>query len=303
MVTVQKDLVMEFGDHSDGAIEFVGLVDGGYIETGYFYGDIKPKNIIVASTQVGCPSKCNFCELGTRPFVRNLSSEEIHDQVHLMLDQARLYGHDVEQVKHKISWAKSGDPLFNSEYVVALEQIADMKFSHKVSTVFPGGKRIQERFKAVADFAASYVSPVQIQVSLISTSEEYRNKAAGIKVASFKDIRNAADYWLRVNPAGRKINLSLILDEHTPVDVKTTLDNFPPELFRFRFRNYVPTKNGSEHGLEKVTKSTYETIFQQFRDKGYDVGTWATPTPIEQKFGLASNVMLRRYDQMVDGKF
>ncbi len=298
---VKTDFHIEFGDFTDGAIELVCSAPGGLFEVGYFYGDIKPKNIIVASTQIGCPSKCKFCELGDKEFIRDLKTPEIKDQIMLMLQAAQRQGHQLNQVKHKISWSKSGDPLFNKHFVKSLEDLSHLEFSHKFSTVFPYGLAIQERFKRIADFAGQYSEPVQLQISLISTSEEYRERTAGIKVASFADIRQSAEYWIERNP-NRKINLSLILDEDNPAEVTNVAQNFPPEIFRFRFRNYVSTENGRTNGLTTITEEKFARILEEFKQKGYDVGTWATPTPIEQKFGLAANVALRRYEQIVQGK-
>ena len=298
---VTKDLVMEFGDKHDGAIEFAGLVNNGVIEVGYFYGDIKPKNIIVISSQVGCPAKCSFCELGSEKFTRSLSPQEMFEQVVLMLQTADRYGINVNDIGHKVSFAKSGDPLFNKHIVEGLERIAELQFSFKVSTVFPQNKI--EQFTQITQFAAQYGSSIQIQVSLISTSEEYRAKTVGIPVASFREIRAAAEYWQENNPRGRKINLSLILTDDVPCDVNEVSEIFPPDLFRFRFRNYVPTENGANHGLVTITSTRFTDVKESFRQKGYEVGDWATPTPIEQRFGLASNVTRSRYLKMISGKF
>src|SRR3989344_5851526 len=98
---IRKDLIMEFGDGHDGAIEFAGLVQGGIIEVVYFYGDIKPKNILVLSSQIGCPAQCSFCELGKERFVRNLTADEIYEQAIIILRQAVRYGIDIDAIKHK----------------------------------------------------------------------------------------------------------------------------------------------------------------------------------------------------------
>jgi len=298
--SIEKDLVLEFGDLSDGAIEFVANAANGRFETGYFYGDTKPKNIIVASSQIGCPSRCNFCELGDKPYVRNLNENEMTDQIALMLQIAARHGHDIDSANHKINWAKSGDALFNDQFVSALEDLAHFGFTHKLSRVFPAGSSVNERFRKIADFASEYGEPFQVQVSLISTSEEYRSKAAGVKVSPFDEIRKAADYWVNKNPNGRKINLSLIIDDGNPIDVKKVAEKFPKDLFRFRFRNYVPTDNGKRHGLVESTQEKFEEVYGAFQDRGYEVGTWATPTPTEMKFGLASNVTLHKYLKFIE---
>ncbi|MBU1974839.1 MAG: radical SAM protein [Nanoarchaeota archaeon] len=299
--TVRKDLVWQFGDSSDGVIEFAGIVDKGYIEVGYLYGDAKPKNIIVISTQVGCPSKCHFCDLGSQPFVRNLYPQEMYDQVALMLQQAMKYGIDVPKSKHKINYAKSGEPLFNPHFVEGLETLSELDFTYKIATIFPSGQQPMARFQNLARFASNYTAPTQIQISLISTSEEYRQNSIGTPLASFKELRKAADYWKTQNPNGRKINLSLIMTEDVSVNIDEISDIFPSELFRFRFRNYVETEHGLSQGLETITQNRFDVLAKQFQDRGYEVGTWATPSPVEQRFGLASNVSLRRYQKIING--
>ncbi len=201
--TVTKDAVMQFGDHHDGTIQIPGLVTNGVIEISYFYGDNKPKNIIVISSQVGCPAKCSFCELGNEKFTRNLTSLELYDQVLLMLQQADQYQIDIDAAKHKVTIANTGEPLFNRDLVHGLERIAeDLEPSFKISTIVPSGGT--KNFYDLALFASTYQQPVQVQISLISTSETYRSKAAGIKVASFNEIKQAADFWREKNPRGEK---------------------------------------------------------------------------------------------------
>jgi len=298
---MKKDLVMEFGDKHDGAIEFAGIVEGGAIEVGYFYGDIKPKNILVLSSQVGCPARCAFCELGSETFVRNLHADEIYEQAVVMLQQAKRYGIDIDGIGHKVNMAKSGEPLFNRDLIAGMEKLSGLGCSFKISTVFPVSG--MKNFAAVTDFAASYHLPVQIQISLISTSEEERRKMAGIRVASFDEIKQAGDYWRSHNPRGRKINLSLMLTEEMACDAAVMHPIFHPDNFRFRFRNYVPTEHGKARGLETISEKKYRAVYDSFSAEGYEVGTWATPTPIEQRFNLASNVTRSRYLRMIQGNF
>ncbi|MBI4148198.1 radical SAM protein [Candidatus Woesearchaeota archaeon] len=295
-LSVKTDYISAFGNQHDGVIEIVGIVPGGVIEVGYFYGDAKPKNIVDISTQVGCPMSCSFCELGSERFVRNLTAQEIADQVTLMLDIAQKHGIDTARVPHKVTIAKTGEPLLNPHVREGLERIATLSQSFKISTVYP--HNCHERLKEIADFASHYQRTVQLQISLISTSEEYRRKTAGKGVAGFEEIRAGAHYWREKNPTGRKINLSLILTEDVPCDVRSVRHIFPPELFRFRFRNYVPTTNGTSAGLHTLPQQKFEQILEEFRTVGYDVNEAATPTPTELKFGLAANVTRRRYLEM-----
>lgn len=285
--------VMVYGDRSDGTIQFKPIALRGQVETSYFYGKSKPKNIIVISSQVGCPERCKFCYLGDETFKGDLSSEEMYGQVLLMLKLALNNGFDIDTINHKVTVANSGEPLLNKNLVEGLEKIAELGFSFKVSTIFPAKEKARNNFEAVANFAANYGPPVQLQISLISTSEDYRAEMG--RVATFNEIRDAADYWFGLNPlesGGRKINLSLILSQNTPAEVGDVLKIFPPDLFRFRFRDYVETTVGKKHGLMTIDEKRMIAIKQQFRDEGYDVFDHATPTPVERKHGLVANKTL-----------
>lgn len=299
ITTITNDLVFEFGDEKDGAIEFAGLLNGGVIEVGYFYGETKPKNILVLSTQVGCPSRCQFCELGNEQFTRDLTAQEIYEQAVLILKIAMRYGIDIDSIKHKVNFAKSGEPLFNDMLVKSMELLGRHQFSFKISTVFPHGAKAKKILAKAADFAVNYPEVVQLQISLISTSEEHRHKSAGIKVASFCEIKQEAEKWFTKLPNRRKWNISLMMTNDMPFDINVIKEFFNTELFRFRLRMYVPTKNGENYGLITAAKDRYEAIKYSLRSCGYDVGDWALPTPIEQRFGLASNVTRRRYLNMI----
>lgn len=295
-LTIRAGRVFSFGDKEDGVVGVAGLThDGHPIETSYFFGTNKPKSIIVVSSQAGCPMSCSFCELGQEKFVRSLTAQEIHDQAVLLLAEVRKRGVDITTTPHKITVANTGEPMLNPHLVSGLESMKQLCVSFKVSTVFPNTKVADRMVANLADFAAQSGRIVQLQISLISTSEEYRKKTSGAKVVGFQKIRQAGEMWHAKNPTGRKVNLSLIITGETPCDAGEIAHIFSPELFRFRFREYVPTENGDQHGLNKVLPTRLAEIKKGFEDRGYEVFDWASPTPIEWKFGLAGNVIRKMY--------
>lgn len=298
-LAVRKDLSTFFGGDDDGVIGIPALTaDGNVIETSYFFGKTRPKHIVVVSSQVSCPLRCSFCELGPEKFVRSLTKEEISDQAHLMLGEARMRGLDVDRLPHKITVANSGEPLLNPQLVDGLELLSGLGSSFKVSTVLPAAKNAHDTLARLAAFAARLGRPVQLQISLISTSEERRSRASGGRVADFHAIRKAGETWRSADPTGRKVNLSLMLTSDMPCKAKDVVGIFPPELFRFRFREYVPTRHGTASGLGIVTTASLAAIKRDFAEHGYEVGDWASPSPIERKFGLAANVIRRMYLDM-----
>lgn len=302
-LAIHTDLVLHFGNPSDGVIGIPGITgDGLVVEVSYFFGEKRPKNIIVVSSQAGCPMRCEFCELGSERFARNLTAEEIRDQALLMLHHAKAQGYDVADTPHKVTVANSGEPLLNPEVVEGLEMLSDLPVSFKVSTVLPASRAAFDTLTRLAEFSAQSVMPVQLQISMISTSEAARQKTSRSRVADFQKIREAGELWRYKDPTGRKVNLSLLLTNDAPCDVEGIATLFPPELFRFRFREYVPTRHGSEHQLNVIASSRLGIIKSAFAEKGYEVGDWASPSPTEWKFGLAANTIRRMYLDMVHPK-
>ncbi len=299
--SLTKDLVFSYGDFHDGVIEIPAITaSGDVIEVGYYYGDAKKKNIIGVSTQKGCACKCAFCELGGEKFRGDLSVKEIYGQVVMMLKEAEKQGIDIGSIKHKVSLAKTGEPLLNSNLRPALEKIGvDFGFSFKVSSVLPDSQNVRDEFLEVADFAAQYDESVQIQISIISTSEEFRRKMAGINLIKMDGIRKLAERYYALNSDGRKINLSLILSDDTPCDVNDVEAVLPPDLFRFRFRPAIETQHGRQNSLRRIDPDKMELTKRQFEDYGYSVDDAATPTEIELKFGLVANVTRKRYLDMI----
>jgi len=73
------------------------------------------------SSQVGCSFACRFCATGKLGFIRNLSFEEIFDQVSVITKQAREhYNHPITN----IVFMGMGEPLLNYENLLkAIERI------------------------------------------------------------------------------------------------------------------------------------------------------------------------------------
>ncbi|MBU6474970.1 MAG: 23S rRNA (adenine(2503)-C(2))-methyltransferase RlmN [Alphaproteobacteria bacterium] len=106
---------------SDGTIKWLlKLSDGQMVETVYIPEE--KRGTLCVSSQVGCTLTCKFCHTGTQPLVRNLSAEEILQQI--------LHARDVlgewPQAGEKQSGAREvtnivmmgmGEPLYNYENV------------------------------------------------------------------------------------------------------------------------------------------------------------------------------------------
>jgi hypothetical protein len=295
-LSVRAADVYDHGIPSDRVIGLPVLTqDGHIVEASLFTGIMRPKHILVISSQIGCLSRCVFCELGQSKPVRNLTPEEMRDQVTLLANEAHERHIPVLLEPTKITIANSGEPLHNPELIKALKLLAQFGTSFKISTIFPRGRHARNQFEKLARFASTHKHPVQLQISLISTDESFRKIAAGIQLATFDEILSAGMLWKTANPNGRRVNLSLIMTEQTPCDPDVIAQWFPPELFRIRLRSYVPTERGRHKKLAPKTQNATDQIKARLRTLGYNNLDWAMPSPTEKRYALASNTFLRRF--------
>jgi 23S rRNA (adenine2503-C2)-methyltransferase len=89
--------------------------DGHLIESVILRSLRLEKNSLCVSSQVGCTEKCHFCATGSLPFKRNLSKDEILDQVMIM---RRILHAEGRQLTHVV-FMGMGEPLRNLEAVSA----------------------------------------------------------------------------------------------------------------------------------------------------------------------------------------
>lgn len=90
----------------------------------------KDSIIISIVTQVGCQGKCKFCKSGKKPFIRNLTADEMIGQVFHTLSGYHCSGIFEPESEQKIEvyFACEGDALFNFKNVAeAINRLAAIK--------------------------------------------------------------------------------------------------------------------------------------------------------------------------------
>jgi 23S rRNA (adenine2503-C2)-methyltransferase len=100
---------------TDGTIKFAFELEGGHIVEGVLIPSPTEERMTACiSSQVGCSLSCSFCATGTMDLARNVSFEEIYDQVTLIEETAlREYGRELTN----IVFMGMGEPLLNYKNV------------------------------------------------------------------------------------------------------------------------------------------------------------------------------------------
>jgi len=162
------------------------------------------RNTVCVSSQVGCAMNCSFCATGKLGFKRNLTAEEIVDQV---LYFARLLKAKKEKVAN-IVYMGMGEPFNNYENVIESIKIFNNKDGFNLGTrhisistcgIVPGIEKLTEEN-----------NQVNLAVSLHAPDDETRKKIMPVnKAYSLDKLMLAIDRY--VKKSKRKVMFEYIL--------------------------------------------------------------------------------------------
>jgi len=150
--------------------------------------------MIGVSTMSGCPVRCKFCATGQMKGYRNLTVEEIVEQVEFVIDSNPDFNPNKAK-EFKINYTRMGEPFLNIENVKKAIEIISEKYPnthHYISTI------------GIKDADYSWVKDnITLQISLHSLDDEHRN-------------------WLI--PFKRKVSVEELGEIRTESKLKTTLN-------------------------------------------------------------------------------
>jgi len=205
----------------------------------------KTHRSLCISSQSGCAFACSFCATGAIGFNRQLTADELADQVLYFLRS----GEDIQSV----SFMGMGEPLGNPKLFDAIDILTDSDMvgmsrrRMNVSTIgiLPGIVKLTEKYPQV-----------NLAFSLHSPFTEERNKLVPLnKMYPFQEIFPLLDD--RIRKTGRRIWVAYLLlkdvndsTEHAEALAKLIQDR-PVEtkyLYHVNLLPYNTTEQGSEEG-------------------------------------------------------
>jgi 23S rRNA (adenine2503-C2)-methyltransferase len=152
--------------------------------------DVGKAGALCVSSQVGCTLTCTFCHTGTQKLVRNLSADEIVNQVMIARDALEEWPTSNEDRRlTNIVFMGMGEPLYNLDNVAeAIDTIADgdgISISRRRITVSTAGvaPKIPELGKRTGAMLA---------ISLHATNDDLRNELVPLnKKYNLKELFDA----------------------------------------------------------------------------------------------------------------
>lgn len=197
----------------------------------------KKRNSICVSSQVGCPLGCKFCATGRMGFKRNLTTDEI-------IDQVLLFGRLLKKMGGKITnivFMGMGEPFLNYDNVLSAIKILNDKNKFNL-----GSRRISVSTAglppAIKRFADEDIE-TNLAVSLHAPNDKMRtslmpiNQSYPIKLV----LESVNDY---IKKTGRKVMFEYILlkgvnDRPRDAEELSRLMNHP--LYHLNLIPYNPT--------------------------------------------------------------
>ncbi len=235
----------------DGTIKSLfKMADGALIETVLIPN--KEFRTVCVSSQVGCAMACSFCATGTLGLTRNLSADEIADQV--------LYYKQTAKVTNVV-YMGMGEPLLNLENVLPsvdilndLMGIGARKISISTCGIIPGIRKLMD-----------YPKQINLAISIHSPDTELRTKLMpvnkGFPLA--KLLETCAEY---VKKTKRKLMFEYVMlsgvndsDEHARAiarllkPLKLVILNLIP--FHQTFLQFGTASKNRIHEFQKIVDS------------------------------------------------
>jgi len=183
------DKVERFDDHAERVTKFVFTKADAVVETVlYRYPTYDERTVICHSVMSGCPMGCRFCGTGDY-FIRNLSADEIFEQVQYALDQTGVNPNDMKRLQ--LMSMSMGEPALNKNLEAAYDMM-HANWPNAALLISSSGPDVS--YDWIIEMAKR-IPTVGLQFSVHESSDEARNKLIPFKKKL--NLQQIADIGLR----------------------------------------------------------------------------------------------------------
>lgn len=239
----------------------------------YKYNDFYERCVICCSVMSGCPVGCTFCGTGAK-FVRNLSCEEILEQIEIVLKSNDLIKDINEKCKKfQIMFMSMVEPMLNWDEVEKAIKKLHIKFSNAQLLLSTIGCDNDEVFSRIIKLSKE-IDKVGLQFSIHKSNDSTRNLLIPFKKKmDLQKIRDAGIVWWK--ETGRHPYLNYCVDgtNNTENNFKELTVLFSPIVFHFTF-SVVCSKDKNMKDIAFRNLKIIEDFQRKFLEKGYNVRTF-----------------------------
>lgn len=167
------DNIKRIDDENENVAKFVYTRSDAVAESVlYRYPTYEERTVICCSTQSGCPIGCRFCGAGDY-FVRNLTTEEIVDQVDYSIKESGVLAEDMKKLQ--IMFMSMGEPMLNLKNLIPALHILYGKYPHAALLISTSGPDIGHEEWTRFHVLSQEIPTIGLQFSVHESTDEARN--------------------------------------------------------------------------------------------------------------------------------
>lgn len=218
------------------------------------------------TTQVGCPVGCTFCYSGKNGFKRNLTKEEMMEQVRIAIRYS-MGSFSYERMFLNISFTGMGEPLLNSDNVFETIQEIQNNSDAEISLTTTGmSEKLQILFftrrKIALDISLHSVDSIKRQTLIPMESKQPIEETIRFVLKYIKKFKTVTfDYLLLKGVNDSKEDLELLINllketkvhlelkKYNKTDVTDGFDSAEDEVFKYFVDEFI--KNGISVSVEE----------------------------------------------------
>ena len=239
----------------------------------YKYPEYKDRTVICCSTQSGCPVGCRFCGTGEF-FIRNLTADEIFDQVRTCMDTAYHESGTMwmDMDKIQIMFMSMGEPMLNWQEVETAIRLIHASYPHAkllISTIGPkvvsGGKSVWDQFMLLA----AEIPEIGLQFSIHEAVEAKRNSL--IPYTHKLDLEGISKMGkMFLTTTGRRpfFNYCVHPDNNTNIEADLLLGILPPDIWECTLSVICEADEGVAAANQRQ-RELVEDFMQLMLQRGY----------------------------------
>ena len=234
----------------------------------YKYEDFYKRTVICCSTMSGCPVGCRFCGTGNK-FVRNLTSEEIIEQIATVLKDKNIEDVNSKGERFQIMFMSMGEPLLNWNSVETAVRRLHTDYPNAellLSTIAPNESvSISNMIRLSKD-----ISKVGLQFSIHKSTDKMRDVLIPYKnKLTLEQIRDLGILWWQATGRHPYLNYCIDGTNNTEEDIKNLQQLFSPVVFNFTFSVVCsPDENMKDAGFKNL--DAIRKFEQAFLEKCYN---------------------------------
>lgn len=236
----------------------------------YQYENYYKRTVICCSVMSGCPVGCKFCGTGSK-FIRNLTAEEIVEQINIVLKDKNLID-DINEKCEKLQFMfmSMGEPMLNWDEVEKAIIQLNQKFSNAQLLLSTIGCDDDKTFSKIIRLSKK-IDKIGLQFSIHKSNDKERNILIPFKKKmNLQKIRDAGMIWWRETGRNPFLNYCVDGTNNTAKNFEELTNLFSPVVFNFTFSVVCsPDENMKDAAFRNL--DVIKRFQDKFLKKGYNV--------------------------------